>query len=299
MASIKEYYGISGPVPFYDVDVSSDNRRFLDPHRVRLAAGPPPFQADAVRCLDSFFDATKRGVLSRSSSARQAARIKLHAFREPWETRLGMSSTGYHGHGAANDIGDRIWAELTTNLQALVEVCVLKRLEHLPLFVEGVDKDITSDITTRIAFGPLADFTAATVAAFPAFTAGTHTTRKVGRPVWDSTAYTWAVREVELPVADGKPLLLVPHSWVGTSLLIGSTRFYDTSLLSYVQNERAVVLADGKVLKTPKPVLMQEAWLKRGRKTHLAITKHAHSRGDDLVEEFERFVRSRPIPTVD
>lgn len=299
MASITKYYGISGPVPFHNVDVSSDNRWFLDPHRIRLAAGPGPFQADALKCMDSFFDVTKLGVLSRNLAARNAARVRLHGFREPWETRLGMSSLGYLGHGAATDIGDRIWDELTTNLQALVEVCVLKRVEHLPLFVEGVDKDITSDIATRIVFGPLAAFTAATVASFPAFTAGWHTTRKVSRPVWDPASCAWTVRELELPVADGKPLLLVPRSWVGKSLLIGPKRFYDTSLLSYVQDERAVVLADGKVLKTPKPVLRQEPGLKRGRPTHVAITEHAHWRGDDLVEQFERFVRSRPIPTVD
>lgn len=299
MASITQYYGITGPVPFQDVDVSSDNLRFLDPHRIRLAPGPTPFKADAVRCLDTFFDTTKHGVLTLDASARHAAQTNLYGFREPWETRLGMASTGFHGHGAAEDIGERIWNALTTSLEALVEVCVLKRLEHLPLFVEGVDRDITSDITTRIVFGPLNDFTAAMVAAFSEFTAGGHATRMVSRPVWDPTKSAWTVRDVELPVADGKPLLLVPNTWVGRSLLMSPTRFYETSLLSYVQDERSVVLAGGKVLKTPKPVLKEDRALKRGRATHLAVTQHAHARGDDLVAEFEKFILSRPIKNAD
>ena len=52
------------------------------------------------------------------------------------------------GHDRAHEVGTWIWDSLTTDVEALVRVGVLRHLEYLPLFVQGVDRDITSDITT-------------------------------------------------------------------------------------------------------------------------------------------------------
>lgn len=297
MASITQHYGISGPVPFLDVDVASDNSWFLDPHRIRLAPGSAPFQQDAVKCLDTFFDKATHGVLSSNVTDRETARTNMHVFNEPRETRLGMSDTGFNGHGAAEELGDLIWDQLTTNLAALIDVGLLKHLEHLPMYVEGIDRDITSDITTRIVFGPLADFTASMLTHFPEFTAGNHSLLTVRKQVWDATASAWDEREMDLPVADGEPVLLVPQSWVGKHLLMGAKRFYDTSLLSYIQDDEAVVGADGRVYKTPKRALKERSALQRGRDTHIEVTKQAYANGIDLVALFEAFVLSRPILT--
>lgn len=94
--------------------------------------------------------------MSSNLAQRTKALGMLQRFNEASETRLGMAEVGFRGHGAAEDIGERIWTALTTDLDALLEVGILKRLEHLPLFVEGVGKDLTSDVTTRIIFDSLA-----------------------------------------------------------------------------------------------------------------------------------------------
>lgn len=296
MASITQHYGINGPVPFLDVDVASDNSWFLDPHRIRLAPSSSPVQQDAVRCLDTFFDQAVKGVSSNGTD-REAARTNMHVFNEPRETRLGMSDNGFNGHGAAEELGDLIWEQLTTNLAALIDVALLKHLEHLPMYVEGIDRDITSDITTRIVFGPLADFTALMLTRFPEFTSASHRPLTVRKQVWDPAESAWDDREMDLPVAGGEPLLLVPKSWVGKHLLMGARRFYDTSLLSYVQDDEAVVGSDGRIIKTPKKALKNRSTLQRGRDTHIEVTKHAYANGIDLVALFEAFVLSRPIRT--
>lgn len=54
MVTVSKQFGITGPVPFIDVDVSADNRLYLDPRAVRLINTSLPFADEAVRCADTF-----------------------------------------------------------------------------------------------------------------------------------------------------------------------------------------------------------------------------------------------------
>ena len=207
-----------------------------------------------------------------------------------------MAEGGFAGHGGAEDVGTWIWDAMCTDLDALLEVGVLKHVEELPLFVEGVGHDITSDITTRISFGPLAEFTSDVLQQFPEFTAGSHEVRDFQRQVWDAYNRKWTQKTVTLPLVDGKPLLLMPAGWVRGTLLMHAGRFYETSVLSYAQDEQSVVTQDGKVIRTPKDRLRTQHGLRRGRDTIRAVTLRAESAGDDLIEIFRRFVGDRYRP---
>jgi len=290
MPRITQVYDITGPVPFFDAEVTTDNRWFVDPYAVRIARGPEPFVAEANACTSSFFDALAGCIVASAGSRAHAdGLLMLQRFAEPRETRLGMARRGFDGHGGAAKIGFDIWTALTTEVEALVEVAVLGQIEHIPLFVHGVDRDITSDLTTRIIYRPLADFTMAMVEQYPEFRAASHGVRQVERQVWDAARSTWATQVMELPTVDGKPLLLVPKDWVRQHLLMSATRFYETTILTHAQLQRAVRLHD-KVLKTPKSELKRNPDLGRGRGTILRVTSQARHDGLDLVAEFTRFV---------
>ncbi|USI92840.1 hypothetical protein [Rhodococcus pyridinivorans] len=293
MAPVTTHYGIIGPVPFLDVDISVDNRMFIDPHAIRLCHGLGPFAAAANHCTTTFFDEVTACVGATGASVRQRGLELLQRFEEPWETRLGMAAQGFHGHGGAEDVGMWIWNALNTDLEALVRVGILRQIEDLPLFVEGIDRDITSDITTRIVFDPLADFTADVVARYPQFTAGRHRIDTFSRQVWDPHRRQWNQKSVTLPVAGGKPLLLVPRHWARPTLLMSAGRYYETSVLSFAQREQSVITSNGKILKTPKDVLKTQPGLERGRNTNLAVTQRAHRKDADLVAVFRDFVRAK------
>jgi hypothetical protein len=294
--SITDHFQINRPVPFADLDVDCDNPKVLDAHAIRLLAKPQPYAQDAVRCFDTFFDTTSRGAMSTNPAERNHAKDLLKHFEEPWETRLGMAASGFAGHGGSDDVGSWMWDAMCTNLDALLRVGILKHLEELPLFVPGIGHDITSDITTRIVFGPLADFTADMLVQFPEFTTGAHKVGSFQRQVWDANNRTWAQKTVTLPLVDGKPLLLIPSNWVRDTLLMHAGRFYETSVLSYVQDEQSFVTGDGKVIRTPKDRLKTQHGLGRGRDTNRVVTLRAESAGDDLVGIFRRFVADRYRP---
>ncbi len=295
MPSITKYYGILGPVPFEDLNVEVDNKLFVDPHAIRLS-GHQPFAGQAEERMASFFDALLHSITSPvGSTTYRIGEPMLQKFSEPKETRLGMARASSNGHGAAEILGSDIWTALTTDLKALVEVAMLRQLEHLSMFVPGIDRDITSDITTRIIYDVLADFTATMVDQYPQFHMSGHRLARNNYQVWDPTTQGWSERSMELPTAYDKPLLLVPRGWARPRLLMSAGRFYDTSVLSYAQNEQAVLIQD-KLVKTPKDRLKRQQGLTRGRSTNIRVTLRAQSKDSDLVDIFTRFVDDRYDP---
>lgn len=293
MAAVTIHFAIPDSVPFVDVELSRDNEQFIDLHRIRLVSENSVHLDSALACVDTFLTTISTAAMSGVPRLEDQARELLQQFSEPRETRLGLARKGFNGHGGADDIGARIWRSFTTDLHALLQVGVLKYLEELPLFIEGIDRDLTSDITTRIVFGPLADFTAEMLATYPQFSAGGHSTVTIDRQVWDATACMWTTRRMTLPAADGKPILLVPRSWVSKRLLMSSRRFHGTTLLSYVQEEQASISPSGKVVHPSKVSLRRRPDLRRGRRTNIEVTLRAHEAGADLLRLFHLFVEEQ------
>ena len=289
MTTITRYYGISTPVPFVDVDVDKDTALFLDPHRIRLHARTgDAYALQAQGCVDGFMDQVLQCVAH--SNATQGTAL-LESFTEPRETRLGLSRQGFNGHGSAKVLGGRIWQELTTDLKALIELGLLRHLEQLPLFIEGVDKDITSDVTTRIVFRALADYTSHIMAAYPEFTSNGHTTVTTGYGLWDVTSQRWCTSSLTLPVAAGRPLLLVPKPWAERNLMMYQSKYYEKSVLDYAQSLQATTNSDGTVNQPTKKVLKKQKTPPRGRDTNILWTLRAHrDHNVNLPEAFERHV---------
>ncbi|WP_216917160.1 hypothetical protein [Nocardia noduli] len=142
----------------------------------------------------------------------------------------------------------------------------------------------------RVVFEALANFTNHMLDCYPQFSTLGHHTEMVPCQAWDVTTRDWAVKPFRLPIAGVKPLLLVPTGWVRPNLLMSATRYYETSVLDYIQMERSHISPDGKVLKTPKDRLMKEPGIGRGRRTNRATTHRAHENNQDLLMMFKQFV---------
>ncbi|WP_285185347.1 hypothetical protein [Rhodococcus sp. MEB041] len=161
------------------------------------------------------------------------------------------------------------------------------------MFVDGIDKDITSDVTTRIVYVALAEFTSEMIARFPEFRRGPNATVAKRVQMWDPLALSWTTRTVNVPSVNGAPLLLIPRGWGRPQLMMSAQRYYATSLLSYVQVEQAITTSRGKVLYLPKGQLRAQPALAPSRRTNVAVTRRAIEKSDDLVEVFKRFVLSK------
>jgi hypothetical protein len=300
VTQVSAYYGISGPLEFVNVHVETDNRLFVDPRAVRLASGPAPFAAQANTCTRTFFDEVSKCIVKGGATAGSRGLDLLQHFKEPKETRLGLSKKGIDGHGGAEHVGASIWDVLSTDVKAFIRVGILKWIEDVPIFVEGVDKDITSDLTTRIIFEPLARFTHAMIKKHPEFTRGRHRTGVFVRQVWNPRNSRWVEKQLTLPVAVDRPLLLVPKRWVRPGLLMSSGRFYQTSMLSFVRDDRAVPdPRTGKLNTESKDRLKAMKEFARGHETIVRVTGNAWDKKEDLLATFRSFVDRRYEPLDD
>jgi len=287
MPTIRNIFKINGPVPFLDIEPHKDNGLFVDPCRIRLDTWASPHRAAAVQQMNTFLDLVARKIMANDVSG---AFDLLKHFGEPNETRLGMSKLEIMGRGGGLEVGWSITEALSDELRPLLEVAILKYLENLPLFVAGVDRDITSDITTRIAFNALIDFTQAMMRRYPELG---RQTRPDKYQIWDDQNLVWTTRTAELPLVYGAPLLLVPKQWAGTCLLMSYQRFHQTTVRGWGQEVHTTYFPNGRSFRPTKEQIEQMPGYKLSRETNLRITQHAYDNGVNLIQEFTDFVERR------
>lgn len=286
---VAERFGITGPVEFVDVHVEKDNRLYVDPSAIRNGAkAGDPWSRGAYATLVGFFDALLGHI--RTPATHGAGRAMLTEFHEPKETRLGMSASGFDGSGAARELGERIWEAIVTNPLCLLQVPILRRVEHLPLFVDGINNDRVSDLTSRIIFANLVDFTRDQMRKHPQIAPGPPREYQV----WDSMTNTWSTAVFSLPdagTAKVQPLLLVPKRAVYYGLRMNPTGYWNVPVLGAVQASEAVRRRDGRVDKPTKKRLKERETLEDIRPTNQRWTEREWELNhEDLLQRYEEYI---------
>jgi len=241
---VTDIYALPTSVPFLDVDVDNDNLLFADGSAIRNTTCSYGVRAQAQ--LTSFFTGLIQLRQSQSLADRTRGLSILQRMREPGETRLGYSAAGTDGKGFGNGLGKVLWTALG---DPLCQQQALTRIEHLPLFLDGVDRDLMSDMVTRVTMDILVDFTQDMMRQYPAL-ATTTTTQDV--MVWDPQKFDWTTRSCLLPFVGGKQLVLIPRSWVTSRPLMHPNPFYNRYTTQAVQDEQTSITPEGKLDKPYK-----------------------------------------------
>ncbi|MFF2842448.1 hypothetical protein [Paenarthrobacter sp. NPDC057981] len=173
-------------------------------------------------------------------------------------------------------MGLLLWKELQS---PVCRSAALTRLEDLALFVSGVGKDLTSDMTTRVTFGVLAEFTQEMMQTYPSLAVGA--VEKTVR-IWDTKALDWVEQGVLLPYVDGKQLLLIPVEWTRGNLLMASRSFYNRKATETLQEEQTVLNGDVKLIPSKRLLKEQNPEVKKLNGSQ-AVT---YLPNRNLVEEF-------------
>ncbi len=286
---VTQHFEISGLVPFLDVDVVNDSPLFVQPAAIRRSRHPLASQAQA-RITSYSAEVIRLRVSNRPVDHVHGRRLLMEGLNEPHQTRLGYSTTGSYGHGLGPVKGRLLWEALDDDL---CRQSLLSELEHLPLFVPGVDKDLISDMTTRLIFPELVVFTREMMGLYPQLA---QRTRKVSVKVWDASAGRWSTAEYRLPLVAGRSLLLIPSGWVDHRLLLSPEQFYNRVATATVQAERARQVGE-RLLAPSKSALNKEfrdrRWLNRHQSLNYADKRR------NLVQEYVTFSAdyyAEPLP---
>ncbi|MFI8868860.1 hypothetical protein ACIGNW_18315 [Streptomyces sp. NPDC053707] len=186
--------------------------------------------------LETFFDSVLDSV--RSNDKRRTVSL-LSQLREPNETHLGISRGPSAGRGFGSKMGAAFAQKLAESEAA--KSGLIQDLEDTAFFIDGVDMDIVSDVTTNIIRGPLIAYTQQMAEIFNI----PMEEDVVSGPVWNPVALEWENGYTQLPVPDGNKLLLVPKMIVRRSMHMSRNEYYRNHLVPVLQEEEAKVALRG------------------------------------------------------
>ncbi|WP_158684950.1 hypothetical protein [Streptomyces sp. LaPpAH-108] len=297
------HFAIAKPVEFVDVHVDRDNKLYVDPSAIRFWANNGDFWAQgAYSTISGFFDEFLRRLWSGSAPDEKKARDMLLRFREPRETRLGMSAFGFNGSGTSEKIGHAIWISLKENPLCTLNISILKKLEDIPLFVDEIANDRVSDLTTRLIFRELASFTKKQMAEHPTLKAAAE---EGEFQVWDSNSGEWVKEVITLPFVKegtdkGKALLLVPKRAVHRNLRMSHGKYWQGEVLGSVQDDLTTYGANGKPIKPAKKDLGKREEYRKKRPLNISRTHQIWIRDNfDLLETYRQRVDDAYVPLSD
>ncbi|WP_091465467.1 hypothetical protein [Paenarthrobacter nitroguajacolicus] len=288
----------SAQVDFLDVDVFEDNRLFVDPAAIAIAAAAgDPWARSADKRICDFFDFILKCL--PAPKLHTVGEEALSQFHEPRETRLGMSKSGFDGAGTGPELGQRMWKALLGNPLCTVGVALLKRVEDIALFVDDVSNDRISDLTTRIIVEDLIQFTQDQMKLYPGLAASSakHTIQ-----VWDPLGTAWTTMRADLPHVSrpghtDKPLLLVPKRAAHIGLRMSPRGFWGIEAITAIQKDEAWVDGANKTKLPTKKSIKSRPAVKDIRPTNAKETLRIWQRDKkSLVESYRAYVASKYAP---
>ncbi|WP_326618827.1 hypothetical protein OG863_15910 [Streptomyces decoyicus] len=243
---VSEYYNLGrtqGTLDFVDVDTVNDIRVYIDPSTIRHLADD--WGRECIIMITTFFDSVLDAVKMKDKAR---TNYLLGNLGEPNETHLGISRGKSAGRGFGKQMSVEFAAKLAESQAA--KTGLIEDLEDTSFFLDRVEKDIVSDITTNIIRGPLITYTQQMAQVFKIpLIDGVES-----GPVWNPRTLEWELGYTQLPIADEEKLLLVPKVIVRRDLHLSRSDYYRNYLAPTLQSEEEAdpgsklvrVLKDGR-----------------------------------------------------
>lgn len=227
MTRVTDYFNLGatqGGVDFVDVDVHGDVPVYIDPTALKSQSGD--WTEACMASLRSFFHSLLSAIKS-GDGKRQ--RELVYPLTEPNETHLGVSVGESRGRGLGGRKRADVLLDSLRGSRALASG-FLEDLEDTALMVDGIDKDIVSDIATCVIRQHLIEYTQQQCEFHEI-----PTELQESGSVWDDATKKWNEGLVLLPRAAGDKLVLVPKSIVRAKLTVDRGRYYRGYLRPYFE----------------------------------------------------------------
>lgn len=225
---VSEFYslGVSQPsLDFLDVDVEKDTRVFVDPFAFSYLQSD--WGRECVSLLQDFYTEVLDAI---RSGHRKRALSLLAMLGESNEAHLGLSSDASHGSGVSDGLALEIFEALSTS--RAVASGLLTDVHETVLFVEGIGHDRISDMTIAIVRRQLIEYTQrmCDLNGIPmvwGLDSG---------PMWNRQTHKWDAEHVDLPMPNGK-LLLIPKAIVRKTSTFDAGDYLRHFVLPYLQEQ--------------------------------------------------------------
>lgn len=241
MPRFSNYFSLSlsqHELDFVDVSNTYDTPVYVDPYAIETQ--DDVWAARASENIRTFFSEVLEAI--RSKDQIRAINLMSH-LTEPKETYLGVSKGSPQGRGVGPGQARQLIYAISSS--KAYKTGLLSDLSEMALYVEGVDRDKISDLTTNIIRDLLVEYTQQQCELY-----GIETERYPGPPFWDVNRKNWVARAVQLPRIGSDPILLVPKYIVRRSLSINSQDFYNRQITDFLISEN--LKANSALVQTVK-----------------------------------------------
>ncbi|HVZ12289.1 MAG TPA: hypothetical protein VG965_04640 [Patescibacteria group bacterium] len=210
---------------FVDIRLDTDIPLFLDPYAISKRADL--FSEECNSIIINFF----QGIIDDIRSGNhQRAKANLDKLGEPNETHLGLSRNKPQGKGVSGEQSVDIFDALKES--RAVQTGFLKDLSDCELVIPGISRDKISDVVTNIVKTKLIEYTEEQCKTF-----GINTTHVSSGRYWNPETSVWEERYADLPIYQGKRILLIPKALVRYSIEYNHPKYYNHFVLEYLQEE--------------------------------------------------------------
>lgn len=252
---ISQKLGLGRPqsqLDFIDIDLNGDTPLFVDPYY--LSIRQDQWSMSATRTVRSFFQTFLD--LVRAGKDYMAFELFGH-LGEPNETRLGMSKGAPQGRGVGPEDSLKIFESLKAS--RAIQTGLLENLEDSRLFVQGVDKDKVSDMTTNIIRSHLVGYTIAQCELWNVPLIDDVPTGFM----WDRESQSWINDFAPGLILGGDRILLVPKAIVSFAARYTPQDYYRHFVLNFLKEDHL----------RRNTIFVQKSYDKRGRIKRRWVTK--------------------------
>lgn len=228
MPRFSEFFSLDraqAELDFVDVSNEYDTNVYVDPYAIEV--NDDIWADETTNHIRSFFNEVLQAI--RDGNLTRATTLMSH-LREPKETFLGISLAEPKGRGVGAGQSQQLITAIARS--RAYETGLLTDLSEMSLYVEGIDRDKISDLTTNVIRALLVEYTQQQCEIF-----GIETENYSGPPLWNVNKSNWISKIVQLPYINDDPILLVPKYIVRRKLSLDSQEFYNKQITDYLISE--------------------------------------------------------------
>ena len=199
-----KYHIPARKLDFVNINLTKDNKLFIDPFRIRM--GQNEFNKICYSRIEDFINMMIELAKDRKY---QTLLELLDNFYERNETMLGYSLDTIYGKSFGEDSGIELISLLSKN--NILESGCIEDIFDFSMMLHNIGEDKVSDFITTIIFLDLVEYTHKQCEMWK-IPMEEVCLKKL---CWNADLNTWIKQEAQLPVYNGKPIVLVPKSFVG------------------------------------------------------------------------------------
>lgn len=222
-----DFYQIKDNTDYVDIDLDTDSKLFVDPYLLYISNDE--FSNGCCNKIVNYFgQLLEYAILKDKGNGYRLVRY----LQENNEIRFGYSNGEPMGKGLGKNKGKELFDILCKS--KAVKTGLISDIFDASIMLDKVGSDKISDLTINIILMDLIKFTQNQCKKHNIPLEKV----KLRRPVWISEENKWKnIEDIELPVYNNKPIILVPKNFVRPYMVYTYGRFYNNQMMPYYEKE--------------------------------------------------------------